>query len=696
MKSTVQGRRGTLKPRGSGTEAAQRFVNGGALRSRVSTIEEAAISILSRNKALLAPAVIFALTLLLELALVERKYGVFGGGFGASHVVEGPADMALVLGGVALAQALLIGALFLLIRRLHGKRRDTPLFLLNFLFFTAAVGVALLAVKYEVLSYFSDAIGFQLIRNLGGGSLFDAFLFVLDEAGLLLLAAGGAAASYAICWWLVRRFRGQLAVPEGFCWKRLLWLALPLPLLALAANREPDARYALARFNAFAIANLVFHQLTDFDRDGYSWFSAQVDAHPFDASRHPFALDIPGNGIDEDGLAGDFVFDGAMPAEAPVTLPPEPKHLVLIVLESVRGDAIGRAVDGVPVTPTLNVLAREGTLAREAYSHVGFTTASLKSLFSGRLDPAPGDPSLFRDLKRNGYRIGVFSGQPESFGDISEVVGMQESADIFVDAETLKDERASAFAAKGSLLVDGRKLLREIDRSFGRPEQWTRPTFLYVNFQEAHFPYHHPEMKRLLPGEPIARSDIAAENREHVARTYWNAVAYSDWLVGQLIARLKAMGVYEDSLIVVTADHGESLFDDNFLGHGHVINRQQTHIPLVLSDRLSLTEPIGLAGYRPLLLKALGAAQPASPRRPVFQHIGPLDRPAAIGIVEAGGVWTTMTLETEEVWFSDSGRRRRYDDLEGGDKARADRLANEWARQRWLAHLARRQIAVRP
>jgi phosphoglycerol transferase MdoB-like AlkP superfamily enzyme len=637
-----------------------------------------------------ALAFAFAATLLVELALVERKYGVFGGGFGTSHVIDRPGEIALFAAGLLLAHATLITLIYLVLRAMHGRRRDTPVFALNFSFLTLAGFAGWLAVKYEVLSYFSDAISFQLIRNLGGGSLFDALLFALDEAGLIAMAAAGAALFYWLLRRLVKRFAPARLDAAPMRWKHLLWLALPLPLVAFAANRDPDARYALSRFTAYGSVRLALHAATDFDRDGYSWFGGRIDGHPFDAARHPLALDVPGNGIDEDGYGGDFRFVGAAPQADRAALPPRRKHLVLIVLESTRADAIGRKVDGREVTPVLNALARSGSAFPEAYSHVGFTTASLKSLFSGALDPAPGGPSLFRDLKGNGYRIGVYSGQPESFGDISEVVGMRRSADIFVDAETLKEERAFSFAAKGSLLVDGRILLREFDRSFATPKAWARPNFLYFNFQEAHFPYSHPGMPRILPGAPIARADISLENRDRLERTYWNAVAYDDWLIGQVIARLQKLGVWNDTVLAVTADHGESLFDDDFLGHGHIINRQQTQIPFILSvPGLGVKGPVGLYDYRAILLRALGASLPEPGGRPVFQHIGDLDAPAAIGMV-AGGIWTVMMLETDEVSFSDTGRRARYPALNGAERRRADRLIDEWARQRWLARLARR------
>ncbi|HEY5722634.1 MAG TPA: sulfatase-like hydrolase/transferase [Allosphingosinicella sp.] len=636
-------------------------------------------------------ALVYGFTLVLELVLAERKYGLFGGGFGASHVIDRPSETSFFVVALGLAHALLVGLLYCLFRALHRKRPDSPLLPFNFAFFTLAAWVALLTVKYEVLSYFSDAVGFQLLRNLGGGSLLDALLFVMDEAGLLAMAALGAAAAWWILRRLVKRFAPRQARSAPLRWRHLLLLALPLPLALFAAARDPDPRYALSRFTAPYAATAGLEAASDFDRDGYGWFGARIDRHPFDSARHPLALDVPGNGIDEDGYGGDLSFAAPATTAAP-RLPASPKHLVLIVLESGRADAIGRRFAGREVTPNLNALARSGSLIPEAYSHVGFTTSSLKSLFSGSLDPAAGGPSLFRDLKSNGYRIGVFSGQPESFGDISKVVGMRKNTDVFVDAETLKAERAFSFAAKGSLLIDGRILLRELDRKFGNPADWAKPTFLYINFQEAHFPYAHPSTMRILPGAPIARGDIRVENKAALERTYWNALAYDDWLIGQVIARLKKLGIWEHTLLAVTADHGESLFDDGFLGHGHMINAQQTRIPFILNaPGIAAAGPVGLDDYRAILLNALGARAALRPEGPVFQHIGPLDSPTAIGMVGKGSVFTVMMMESDQVSFSESGRSARYADLAPGspERARADALLDRWARERWIAHLAR-------
>jgi glucan phosphoethanolaminetransferase (alkaline phosphatase superfamily) len=641
---------------------------------------------------LLLPATILV-TLLFELVLAERKYALFGGGFGQSRTLDTPVELLAFVLPLLACQGLLFYLLYRLLRRLHGRKAASWLFPFNFACFVGLGALGALVAKYEALAYFSDAMSFGIVRNLGGGSLAEALLYSLSEAGLILIGLGGGLLFYLAAWlYLRRRWRNAPPLSDrAKLSRRQLALAVAATsLLLFAANRVGDARSALSRFTSVGLLSSALHLATDFDLDGWSFFSWPVDRRPFDGSHYPYALDVPNNGIDEDGFGGDLAFSGpAEPAPtAPVAIAGRKRHVILIVLESTRADALGRRIGGRPVAPVMESLAARGSFAREAYSHVGFTTFSLKSLFSGRLAPADDRQSLFRDFGANGYEVGVFSGQAEDFGDVARATGMRRGS-IFVDANTLRDERSSVFTAAASLNVDGKILLREFDRRLGRPQAWARPQFLYFNFQSAHFPYAFPGTDQVLPGEPIPRGRISPANREWVARTYWNAVAYNDRLIGALLARLERLGVRDDSLIVITADHGESLFDDGFLGHGHALNAQQTRIPFILSDPgVALPPAIGLADMRGIILRAAGAsAAPVRHDGGVFQYLGELDRPGMIGSVSRGGQWIRFDLFREAVWTSRTHRWTPYAELNGAERTEADALIDQWARQRWLRHL---------
>ena len=637
------------------------------------------------------PAAVF-LTLALELLLAERKFAVFAGGFGQSHAIDTAGELAAFLPALLAAHAFLFYLFFRLMRRLHGRRADTPLFHLNFFYLATFLGSAVLVAKYQALSYFSDALSFQVVRNLGGGSILQALLYTLDEGALMLFVGAGALGVYAaIRFVLRRRLRGAAPLPDrsALRWRHFAASFLAVPLLLLAASQVGDVRFALGRFNAPYLFTALFDQASDFDRDGFGLFSAPADTRPFDGSRHPFALDVPNNGVDEDGFAGDLVLaDPAPAAPAPVRIAGERPHVVLIVLESTRSDVIGRRFRRRPVAPNLEALAAAGTSAPAAFSHAGFTSFSLKTLFTGRLAPSGPATSLFQAFRANGYRTGALSAQAEDFGSIAETVGMR-GADVFVDAEALKSERVYGLGSESSLRIDDSLVVREFDRHYGRAEAWTRPNFVYLNLQSAHFPYDHPGMGRPLGIVPLPRGDISAANRARLEETYWNAVAYADRMVGEVVARLRRLGVWDKTLLVVTADHGESLFEDGFLGHGHMINRRQNQIPFVVNRRISLPSPIGISDIRGIVLRAAGAEVPPEPGpapKRVFQYIGSLDRPSSVGAADAAGRYTIFSFDNEALWTSASGRWQDYAALPPGSAARreADALIAEWGRQRWL------------
>lgn len=640
---------------------------------------------MQRRQGILAGVGVLAAISAVELLLAERKFGLFTGGFGQSRAVDTLQDVLYFGLGYGAAQSFAALLAWWLIARLNRKHAGLPVLY----HFTCGFGggfIVVLALQYQLYSYFSDALSFALVKQLGGGSLEDALLFGKNEIALGLGALIAASTAYWLATrWIVRRAPLADGPARGPSRRALAHTTAGVLLaLILIPGSRSDAAHGLNRTLVWSALSSGVGAATDFDRDGYGMFTLARDANPFNPALHPLALDVPGNGIDEDGFGGDLKL-APVPAQPPhARLPKGSPNLVIVIMESTRADALGKVVDGKPVTPALDALAAQGSFTRPAFSHVAFTTASLKSIFSGALDPVPGSPSLFKDLKASGYRIGVFSGQPEDFGDISATVGMREAADVFVDAESLKDKRAFSFAAQGSLLVDETFLLEAFDRDFGTPAAWTQPNFLYFNFQSPHFPYNHDGIVARITDKPIPRGEISAANRAWVQKTYYNAVSSSDYWLGQLVARLKKLGVWDNTVLVVSGDHGEDLFEDGFLGHGHVISARQ-YATFLVANRKGIVPrgAIGLSDYRGLLLAALAGKAGPAPQAAPFLQIGPLDTPTAIGLPEADGSLTTLRLDTREACLGSPQVCHAYDSLSDKPRSQIDRLVARWGSERW-------------
>ncbi len=637
---------------------------------------------------LVVPAVALA-TAAAELLIADRKYGVFSGGFGQAEAVDTIGERLVFFVAYGLSQIALV-LLAWSICAWASRKVGRSAAALNFAFAYGGAMFGVLVARYQLHSYFSDAVDFALLKNLGGGSLTDALLFGKNEIALGLAAVAVLGAVWWLALRLLRRWAGRETPAPRPAWRSacaasVLWLAA----LGIVPHLSEDAARGLDRTIAWGTADGLAATLTDFDGDGYGLVGLQVDPRPFDAARHPLALDIPGNGIDDDGYGGDLVLTPVPHPRPETVVPANGPNVIVVVMESTRGEAIGKQIDGKLVAPNLTALAASGTGIRSSYSHVGFTTASLKSIFAGDLAPSTGAPSLFTELKKSGYRISVFSGQPEDFGDISATVGMRSHADTFIDAETLRDKRAFSFAAQGSLLIDEGVLLGEFDRVLGRRDAWARPQFVYLNFQSPHFPYDHPGVPHRFANPPLPRSQIEASQQDEVARTYWNAVAHADAALGALIARLKALGEWDNTILLVTGDHGESLFEDGFLGHGHIINQRQFATFLALNRPLpGVHEPIAISDYRALLLDLLGKRTPVQPAFQPFMHIGELDRPSTIGMAGTAFGIVSLRLDRGDACFERPAHCRPYGDLAGSERQAVDQLVARWGSERWARRSA--------
>lgn len=626
----------------------------------------------------------------IDATLLQRKHNFFTGGFLTVDHVRGPGQGLLFLAGLSLTTLGItapLAALALGAGRAWRLSRAARRLL--------ALGVAALplvvadVVSFRVLEYLGSAFDLGLMFDLAGRRPDEiAAVAGVHLLQLAVLVAAGAVGLVAAVWGahtFVPAGREPLPAPPRARWT---WFVGSVCLMALGLGTSTGLRLADDAFdNGFRRTpagdafGFVAVRLTDFDRDGFGLLGRPPDPAPFDGRIYPWAVDWPGNGIDENGVAGDLPVDYPPYVEEPSEAPRfvHRPDLVLIVLESFRGDAVGALLDGRPVTPVLDALAERGVSSTRAYSHNGYTVQSRFHLLSGSLGDLREGTTLIDDFKANGYEVAYFSGQDESFGGPELGVGY-ERADVFFDARQARDARYTTFATPGSLAVPAGVVLGRV-RAFLDGRDRARPLFLYVNLHDTHFPYHHPGIESLVDPTVVAQRDIAPGLADALRRMYLNTAANVDRAIGDLLGNVEiALG--EEPAVIVTADHGESLFDEGFLGHGYALNDVQTRIPLIVHGLgVAVPEPFGQTDLRGMIWEALSAPQGAprltarADRVGVFQYLGRIDRPAQVGFV---GPAARRTYDFRAGWYQEGEAGGRAGLLEGAEREAFEQLVRFW------------------
>ena len=190
---------------------------------------------------------------------------------------------------------------------------------------------------------------------------------------------------------------------------------------------------------------------------------------------------------------------------------------------------------------------------------------------------------------------------------------------------------------------------REIYEVLGRVAHGARPFHLFVNYMDAHQPYEPPSpYDRRFPGKDPAYSEQQYEQhrravlkrerplppraREHLISQYDGGIAFLDAQIGDLMDRLKAMGIYDDSLIVVTADHGESFGEHQLMGHNVSVYQEQIHVPLIVkypgrhAGRV-VVEPASTVDLMPTVLDLLKVPHPSGIDGQSLLSAAPAGRP---------------------------------------------------------------------
>ena len=631
---------------------------------------------------------ILALSLLVTLfdaVFFHYQYKLFsGGGFLQPHTFLSPNSRLLYVfaGWFADLTALICAFLLynLLCRYLTTSR--------SHLWFALVVVLGMLGHRWfghELYQYFGDNLDLQVLANLGGGSVLAAISMVLTELSLhvfpvVLGVCVGSALLYCVHL-AFRRYRSVIA--DGQRWwlyAAALLLIFPLQWQFLASNQP--YRFGLEKKLSQQLLTSALNRLTDLDFDGYGAIGHLADPAPLNAQLYPGAMDIPGNGVDEDGLGGDLPPLPDQTTDALATLPMRAgQHIFLVVLESVRADALFAEYAGRAVMPNLATMARQGSYSPHAYSHTGFTTSSLKALFNRSLSYHPTQQNLLDALQARGYQLNVVSAQAERFGDVLSAVRLKRPGQYYFDADSALADRVEPSLNAGALRLSEQRLLKQLTQRFAQID-WQQPQFFYLNIQAAHYPYHHKEMLPLLTEQAISRQQMQPKYKALLQSSYYNAVANADWFIGELQTLMKQQGIAAHSTQLFTSDHGESLFDDGFLGHGHQLNDTQTRVVMVSNRQMAFPQVLGHVDVAPLLLATAQQVKPPSYHAGVLQVVGLVRAPQQIAQIDAAGR-IVYDFRQQHFRLDERAPWQDFSQLSVQNQQRAQQLINQWG---WLRY----------
>jgi arylsulfatase A-like enzyme/Flp pilus assembly protein TadD len=284
------------------------------------------------------------------------------------------------------------------------------------------------------------------------------------------------------------------------------------------------------------------------------------------------------------------------------------------------------------LTPNLDALARQGIVFENAYSQAPITPVSHATILSGTYpqfhgirnfgDRLPTSVPFLPDiLHAQGYHTGAFVGSIILDPKNGFASGFERGFDRY-DAGFHRQKTGEKREA--SMQRRGEVTLAHVLDWLGKNSQ--APFFLWFHLWDAHDPYAPPEpFRSRLSGQP-----------------YNGCIAYVDATVGKLLDYLRKQNLYDNALIAVAADHGESLGEHRELTHSIFLYDSTIHVPLLLKlpgNRLAgqrVETTASLVDLAPTLLESLGLTPPPAMQGlsllPLIGKPQPADRPSlAVG-----------------------------------------------------------------
>jgi arylsulfatase A-like enzyme len=320
---------------------------------------------------------------------------------------------------------------------------------------------------------------------------------------------------------------------------------------------------------------------------------------------------------------------------------PPPSTVVLLTVDTLRADRVSFGGYELPTTPFLASLAADGIVFEQAYAPSSWTPPSMASLFTSLYPTSHGVTS-------GELRDGAAQLQPvldEQFVTLAELardagyvtIGVPSNRHLTGDLGF--GQGFDHFYGEANFLRAGqvnREVLRQMQAAFGpnwREERKRHKLFLWVHYVDPHDPYipyppwtrkrdryfhqYDPNTPAFLAMKELEARfpDVTPELCGRIGRLYDAEIRRLD---DHFAALWKGLGLGDETLLVMTADHGEAIGERGRIGHAHSVHEELVHVPFLvrwperLPRGLRIDAPVGILDAYPTIAALIGVPTPES------------------------------------------------------------------------------------
>ncbi|MCW5893541.1 MAG: sulfatase-like hydrolase/transferase [bacterium] len=328
------------------------------------------------------------------------------------------------------------------------------------------------------------------------------------------------------------------------------------------------------------------------------------------------------------GAARGFTGGPEAPQNAATLASGSRPNIVLVLIDTLRADHLGTYGYSRPTSPNIDAFAADAVLFEQAFSQSSWTKPAMASLLTGHYpsmhqtnleqQKLPESETIVTQLLRDqGYRTAVLSGNPW----ITPDYGFGRGVDHFYSIYDERFARVTLFMnalkriskqtggrnwiynkvkllVQGELSTTARDEVLTTEASRWLDANHDRPFYMHVHYMSPHHPYDPPPpYDKWVPdksAKPVTYypkksyfpfdegQAIPEAQREDMIARYDGDILFVDTVFQKLLGKLKSLGILDDTIVIVVADHGEEFYEHKNWGHGQGLYNELIHVPLII------------------------------------------------------------------------------------------------------------------